>query len=173
MTLTQSTRDKLVSVGTLRVIAALAAHGLQRQVIAGLSPLSPRQDTLVGDAAKTIDACATGSVLVMAGSGVIKTIYSLLLQRGYRSGDFSLIYPLARGTGFVTTSFSTSETDRGGLHSIWAGNIIPSVTTMYRYFPDLGGGTASCLRSHPSASASACFETGRSANRPKPWGAPG
>ena len=40
-----------------------------------------------------------GAVLVMAGSGVIKTVYSLLLQRGYRTGDFSLIYPLARGTG--------------------------------------------------------------------------
>lgn len=39
------------------------------------------------------------ALLVMAGSGVIKTVYSLLLQRGYRSGDFSLIYPLARGTG--------------------------------------------------------------------------
>ena len=36
---------------------------------------------------------------VIAGSGAIKTVYSLLLQRGYRSGDFSLIYPLARGTG--------------------------------------------------------------------------
>ncbi|MEO5960218.1 MAG: EamA family transporter, partial [Opitutaceae bacterium] len=33
------------------------------------------------------------------GSGVLKTGYSLFLQRGYRSGDFSLIYPLARGTG--------------------------------------------------------------------------
>lgn len=33
------------------------------------------------------------------GSGVLKTSYSLFLQRGYRSGDFSLIYPLARGTG--------------------------------------------------------------------------
>jgi len=39
------------------------------------------------------------ALLVMLGSGVIKTIYSLILQRGYRTGDFSLIYPLARGTG--------------------------------------------------------------------------
>jgi drug/metabolite transporter (DMT)-like permease len=37
--------------------------------------------------------------LAIAGSGIIKTVYSLLLQRAYRSGDFSLIYPLARGTG--------------------------------------------------------------------------
>lgn len=32
-------------------------------------------------------------------SGCLKTSYSLYLQRGYRNGDFSLIYPLARGTG--------------------------------------------------------------------------
>lgn len=35
----------------------------------------------------------------IAASGVLKTGYSLFLQRGYRTGDFSLIYPLARGTG--------------------------------------------------------------------------
>lgn len=39
------------------------------------------------------------SVLLFVVSGVIKTGYALLLQRGYRHGDFSLIYPLARGTG--------------------------------------------------------------------------
>lgn len=40
-----------------------------------------------------------GTLLVIVGSGFLKTAYALLLQRGYRSGDFSLIYPLARGTG--------------------------------------------------------------------------
>lgn len=40
-----------------------------------------------------------GTAWVVIGSGAIKTAYSLLLQRGYRTGDFSLIYPLARGTG--------------------------------------------------------------------------
>ena len=35
----------------------------------------------------------------IAGSGGLKTAYSLCLQRSYRTGDFSLIYPLARGTG--------------------------------------------------------------------------
>lgn len=39
------------------------------------------------------------ALLWVAGSGVLKTGYSLFLQRGYRLGDFSLIYPLARGTG--------------------------------------------------------------------------
>lgn len=40
-----------------------------------------------------------GAMLWIFGSGVLKTSYSLFLQRGYRTGDFSLIYPLARGTG--------------------------------------------------------------------------
>ncbi|MBA4135913.1 MAG: EamA family transporter [Opitutus sp.] len=40
-----------------------------------------------------------GAWLVILGSGLIKTAYALLLQRGYRHGDFSLVYPLARGTG--------------------------------------------------------------------------
>jgi len=39
------------------------------------------------------------SLLLFIVSGAIKTGYALLLQRGYRHGDFSLIYPLARGTG--------------------------------------------------------------------------
>ena len=44
-------------------------------------------------------ALPTSVWLVVLGSGLIKTAYALLLQRGYRHGDFSLIYPLARGTG--------------------------------------------------------------------------
>lgn len=35
---------------------------------------------------------------VVAGSGLLKTVYSLILQRAYRHGDFSLVYPLTRGT---------------------------------------------------------------------------
>jgi drug/metabolite transporter (DMT)-like permease len=40
------------------------------------------------------------------GSGCLKTGYSLFLQRSYRTGDFSLIYPLARGTGPVLASLA-------------------------------------------------------------------
>jgi drug/metabolite transporter (DMT)-like permease len=43
-----------------------------------------------------ISLSVVGAVFV---SGILKTGYSLFLQRGYRTGDFSLIYPLARGTG--------------------------------------------------------------------------
>jgi drug/metabolite transporter (DMT)-like permease len=35
----------------------------------------------------------------MAGSGVIHAVYFACLLRGYRDGDLSLVYPLARGTG--------------------------------------------------------------------------
>jgi drug/metabolite transporter (DMT)-like permease len=35
----------------------------------------------------------------VAGSGALHALYFLLLQRGYREGDLSLVYPLARGTG--------------------------------------------------------------------------
>lgn len=35
----------------------------------------------------------------MVGSAVLHLAYFLLLQRGYRTGDLSLVYPLARGTG--------------------------------------------------------------------------
>jgi drug/metabolite transporter (DMT)-like permease len=39
------------------------------------------------------------AVTWILGSGGLKTGYSLFLQRSYRTGDFSLIYPVARGNG--------------------------------------------------------------------------
>lgn len=33
------------------------------------------------------------------GSGIFQVVYFLILQRGYRLGDVSVVYPLARGTG--------------------------------------------------------------------------
>lgn len=36
---------------------------------------------------------------LVAGSGAIHVVYFLLLLRGYRVGDLSLVYPVARGTG--------------------------------------------------------------------------
>ncbi|MGA7668959.1 MAG: DMT family transporter [Nitrolancea sp.] len=38
-------------------------------------------------------------ILFIAGSGIIHIGYFLILQQGYRVGDLSLVYPLARGTG--------------------------------------------------------------------------
>lgn len=39
------------------------------------------------------------AVGLMAGSGVLHALYFVLLQRGYATGDLSMVYPLARGTG--------------------------------------------------------------------------
>ncbi len=36
---------------------------------------------------------------MMAGSAALHTAYFVLLNQGYRAGDLSLVYPLARGTG--------------------------------------------------------------------------
>lgn len=80
MPLAQATRDKLVSVGTKRVAAALAKHGLRRQSLSGLRPLSPFQDPLVGEASKAIDACPPAGVLVMQGS-VTSVPIALLTRR--------------------------------------------------------------------------------------------
>ncbi len=38
-------------------------------------------------------------VAVVIGSSVLHTLYYGVLQRGYRAGDLSVVYPLARGTG--------------------------------------------------------------------------
>lgn len=35
----------------------------------------------------------------IAGSALVHTAYLLVLQKGYRESDFSIVYPLARGTG--------------------------------------------------------------------------
>lgn len=43
---------------------------------------------------------------MIAGSAVIHLAYSLTLQKGYRVGDFSLIYPIARGTGPMLVAIS-------------------------------------------------------------------
>jgi drug/metabolite transporter (DMT)-like permease len=40
---------------------------------------------------------------LMAASALLHTVYYMLLDRGYRSGDLSVVYPLARGSGPLIT----------------------------------------------------------------------
>ena len=80
MALSQATRDKLISVGTARIAAALVKHGLRRQSLTGLRPLSPFQDALVGGAAMAIDACPAGGVLALE-SSVTSVPVALLTRR--------------------------------------------------------------------------------------------
>jgi drug/metabolite transporter (DMT)-like permease len=42
-------------------------------------------------------------LIFLAGTAVLHLGYFLMLQSGYRAGDLSLVYPLARGTGPVLT----------------------------------------------------------------------
>jgi drug/metabolite transporter (DMT)-like permease len=44
------------------------------------------------------------TVGMMAGSAALHTAYFVLLNQGYRAGDLSLVYPLARGTGPLLSS---------------------------------------------------------------------
>lgn len=49
-----------------------------------------------------LDGSARVSVVIVLmgiASGLSHTVYFVLLQRGYATGDLSLVYPLARGTG--------------------------------------------------------------------------
>jgi|FEC22Drversion2_1045045.scaffolds.fasta_scaffold00782_7 regulator of RNase E activity RraA len=68
MALAKATRDKLLSVGTTRVLAALAKHGLKRRPLPGLRPLTAFQDAIAGEASKTIDTLPPGGVLVVEDS---------------------------------------------------------------------------------------------------------
>ena len=43
--------------------------------------------------------------LFVAGSAVLHTLYYLTLLRGYRKADLTVVYPLARGSGPLLTSF--------------------------------------------------------------------
>src|SRR5262245_52905311 len=43
---------------------------------------------------------------MMAGSAALHTAYFVLLNQGYRAGDLSLAYPLARGTGPLLSSIA-------------------------------------------------------------------
>jgi drug/metabolite transporter (DMT)-like permease len=42
----------------------------------------------------------------IAASALVHVAYSLVLQKGYRESDFSIVYPLARGTGPLFSVFS-------------------------------------------------------------------
>lgn len=42
---------------------------------------------------------STTAIALLVGSAGVHTIYFLLLSKGYREGDLSVVYPIARGTG--------------------------------------------------------------------------
>jgi uncharacterized membrane protein len=72
------------------------------------------------------------TVGIMAGSAALHTAYFVLLNQGYRVGDLSLVYPLARGTGPLLSSVAAiillgerpSLTAVAGALSIIAGALV-------------------------------------------------
>lgn len=84
------------------------------------------------------------------GGGIIHLGYFLSLQRGYREGDLSLVYPLARGTGplLATVGAVTLFAERPTtLALVGAGLIITSVFIM------AGGDKMLTRASRPAGSA--------------------
>ena len=73
-------------------------------------------------------------LVFMTGNGVLHTVYFLLLQRGYRVGDLSVVYPLARGTGPLLASIAAilffgehpSPIAMGGIAAIIVGVFLAS-----------------------------------------------
>ena len=78
----------------------------------------------------------------MAGSGALHTVYASLLQRGYRTGDLSLVYPLARGTGPLISTIAAIAIfgERPRLVALLgAGLIVLAVLALARPAPEAGG----------------------------------
>jgi drug/metabolite transporter (DMT)-like permease len=84
---------------TWNLCAKRAGGGLPFVWLVGAVICSLYVPVLLGCAAWRAPELSWRQLAWIGGSGVLKAGYSLFLQRGYRTGDFSLIYPLARGTG--------------------------------------------------------------------------
>jgi uncharacterized membrane protein len=55
------------------------------------------------------DELDQAALVFVVGAGALHAVYFLSLQRGYREGDLSLVYPLARGIGpLLATVFAIS-----------------------------------------------------------------
>ncbi len=80
---------------------------------------------------------------LMAGSGALHALYFALLQRGYATGDLSLVYPLARGTGplLSTTAAIVVLGERPSLLAVAGAAIVVTAVFSLVARPGLGGGT--------------------------------
>ena len=84
------------------------------------------------------------AVALMAGSGALHAVYFVLLQRAYASGELSVVYPLARGTGplLSTTAAIVFLGERPSLPALaGAGLIVAAVFSLIRRSEDVGSST--------------------------------
>ncbi len=82
----------------------------------------------------------TLGLLFMFGTGILHTGYFLSLQEGYRVGDLSMIYPLARGTGPLLASAAAIALfdERPGLLGAAGILLIVSGVFLLAWEPDSG-----------------------------------
>jgi drug/metabolite transporter (DMT)-like permease len=80
-----------------------SGHATFTWLVAVLSAIfyAPATITIIEIFQLKIDFIAVG---MMVGSAALHTAYFVLLNQGYRAGDLSLVYPLARGTGPLLSS---------------------------------------------------------------------
>lgn len=90
--------------------------------------------------------------VAIAASALLHVLYSLVLQKGYRASDFSVVYPLARGTGPMFAVFGAvlllGETPTGagwlGIAAVLIGILLVS-------------GMARLTRNHPASVQTGVF----------------
>jgi drug/metabolite transporter (DMT)-like permease len=82
-----------------------SGHATFTWLVAVISALlyAPATITIIEVWQLRIDFVTVG---MMAGSAALHTAYFVLLNQGYRAGDLSLVYPLARGTGPLLSTVS-------------------------------------------------------------------
>jgi regulator of RNase E activity RraA len=101
--MTPQTRDKLLRVGSKRIVAALAQHGIADRVVERL----PVRDSFVGPASLTIESCRAGSVLV---GDAADRVLERLRQRGIAG-----IVPLGELRGTLVEAGDAILRDRDSL----------------------------------------------------------
>ena len=91
---------------TWNLAAKRAAGGLPFVWVSGVLSLAPWTPVTVIYLWLYPHQLTAVGVGFMVLSGVLHAGYSLFLQRACRAGDFSLVYPVARGTGPLLSSFA-------------------------------------------------------------------
>jgi drug/metabolite transporter (DMT)-like permease len=86
------------------------------------------------------------ALALMGGSGALHAVYFILLQRAYGTGDLSVVYPLARGTGpllSATAAIAFLGERPSPLALAGAALIVLAVFSQIRRSGDLGSSTRS------------------------------
>jgi drug/metabolite transporter (DMT)-like permease len=107
----------------------------------------------------------TRSWVFLAGTAVLQTGYFLFLQRGYRLGDLSLVYPVGRGTGALLAALAgivilgerPGPAGLAGIGLLVAGVIVIGLPGRAR---PAGAGATAVAASAVAAPAAVCYALG-------------